>query len=377
MKVDYYVGKKPTSKEERIILNGIFTKWYEIIEKQIDARIISVTTRNDLAGKVYRKFQYWSGAHLVSQRRKDCLLHIISVLVANPMAAIVSQRPLVVTCFDAIIYEPNVDQLCKRRSERTLWAHRKLLQRADRIITISEHAKNRISALCTVELDKIDVVYLAVDHGEFYPRSIDRSVRTLQRFGFDRDRKNILYVGSESPRKNLERVIRALALVRKQIDICLVKVGVPLEPYHTRLRNLVSQLDLEDTVRFLDPVAMESLPIIYNLADMFVFPSLYEGFGLPPLEALASGCPVVTSNETSLPEVVGDAAEIVDPYDHESIAAGILGVLSDERYSQSLVEKGRKQALKFSWKKTASEILDVYNRTQSSSALRERGGEKL
>lgn len=362
MKVDYYVGKKPTSKEERIILNGIFTKWYEVIEKQIDARIVSVTTRENLVGKAFRKFQYWSGVHLVSQRRKDSLLHVISVLMANPTTAVVSQRPLVVTCFDAIPFEENVSQLATKHSERRLWAYRRLLERADRVTTLSNHARHRISEICQIDLDKIDVVGLAVDHDQFYPQSMENAPEKMREFRFDPEKRNILYVGSESPRKNLERVIRALLLVRAEVDIHFIKVGRPLEPHHTNLRNLVKRLNLEDVVHFSAPITHDRLPMLYRLADLFVFPSLYEGFGLPPLEALACGCPVVVSNETSLPEVVGDAAEKVDPYDHTSIAAGMLNVLANDEYRQDLIEKGKKQARKFTWEKTAAGMLNVYQK---------------
>ena len=181
-------------------------------------------------------------------------------------------------------------------------------------------------------------------------------------FGFNQDKKNILFVGSESPRKNLERVIRALPLVRKDLDICFVKVGMQLEPYHTNLIKLIGELDLENVVHFCDPIPIDRLPTLYNLADLFVFPSLYEGFGLPPLEAQACGCPVVTSNETSLPEVVGDAAEKVDPYNHESIAVGMLKVLTNEKRRLGLIEQGKIQASKFCWEKTAADTLRVYQK---------------
>jgi len=273
-----------------------------------------------------------------------------------------ARSPLVVTCFDAIIYEDDAEHLAKKRPARVLSAHKQVLRKADRVITISEHARNRIAAVCDVDQEKIDVVYLAVDHNEFHPRHLERTPETLLRLGFVSSKKNILYVGSESPRKNLERIIRALSLVREQIEIRFIKVGVPLEPYHSQLHELVLQLDLDDVVEFHDTVPTEHLPTIYSLADVFIFPSLYEGFGLPPLEAMACGCPVVTSRLTSLPEVVGDAAEIVDPYDYESIAAGILKVLGDEQYRQNLIQKGREQALRFNWETTAADILNVYNK---------------
>lgn len=362
MKVDYYIGKKPETKEQKIVLNGIFNKWHDVIGKQIDSKIISVKGDHNQMKTIVEKLQYWSGAPLVSQRRKDSLLHIISVLVANPTLAVFSQRPLIVTCFDAIPFEKDVSQLTNEFKERHLWAYRKLLVKADRITTLSSHAKYRISEVCQVDPDKIDIVGLAVDHNQFYPRVQESFPEHLYQIGFDSKKKNILYVGSESPRKNLERVIKALPLVKKHVDVRLIKVGMPREPYHSRLQNLVAQLKLEDVVVFSPPLTHDHLPLLYQSSDVFVFPSLYEGFGLPPLEALACGCPVVVSNETSLPEVVGDAAEKIDPYDHISIANGILNVLSNKEYCYDLIERGKIQAKKFTWENVAQDMLSVYQK---------------
>jgi len=361
MKVDYYLGVEPDS-QTRMLLQGHFFKWYQIVEQHIDAKVITIPNGADFRATIKRKIFQSSAMPLLLQRRHDSLLHIISVNLVNQAVALIAKPPFVVTCFDAIIYEDNADKLAMRRSEQVLSAHKRIMRKANRVITISEHARSRLSAICDVDRETIDVVYLAVDHNIFYPRFLERSPETMLRFGFDPSKKNVLYVGSESPRKNLERIILALPLIKKHIDINFVIVGVSLEPYHSELQTLVHRLDLENVVNFYGPIPMSDLPIIYNLADVFVFPSLYEGFGLPPLEAMASGCPVVTSNATSLLEVVRDAAEIVDPYDHESIAAGILKVLSDEPYRQHLVQKGLEQALRFNWEKTASDILEVYHR---------------
>ncbi len=361
MKVDYYIGVDPNIII-RMLLNGHFYEWHNVIKQQIDSKVISVTNRTDIIGKSLRKIQLMSGIPLIYHRRADSLLHIISVNLANPAIVLTSHKPLIVTCFDAILYEHNVEMLAKKRDEKALAAHRKLLGKADRIITLSQHARRRISEISKIDKNKIDVTYFAVDHNKFHPRFMEEIPINKLNFGMKPDKKNILYVGSESPRKNLKRIIQALPLVQTEMDVHFVKIGVPSEPYHSELRSLVRQLGLEDIVHFYGTISMEQLPFIYNLADVFVFPSLYEGFGLPVLEAMASGCPVVTSDETSLPEVAGDAAEKVDPYDHESIANGILRVLSDNEYRQYLIQKGREQALTFNWEKTAQDILNVYRK---------------
>ena len=362
MKVDYYIGKQPITLAERIEYNGIFTKWFEIISKQIDANTIYVTTRSDLAGKIIRRFQYWTGAHLVYQRRKDSILHFISANLVNPSLLGISRSPLIVTNFDAAIFEDNVAELTRPRGTRQIYATKKIMERADRITTVSNHAKNRISEVCGIEPPKIDVVYDGVDHTQFFPRKIEKSPEILKQYGLDPYKKNILYVGSESPRKNLKRLIRAIPFIRKEHEVYFVKVGVQDREYHQELLLLVRKLEIEDVVHLIPPISTDKLAMIYNLADLFLFPSLYEGFGIPPLEALASGCPVVTSNLTSIPEVVGDAAEKVDPYDIRSIASGAIKVLSNDQYRQDLIQKGVKQASKFSWKKKAQDFINIYHK---------------
>lgn len=359
MKVDYYLGVEP-DHTTRMLLQGHFYRWYHAVEPYIDTRIISIPNGGDLLARIKRKTLRSSGLPLLLSRRQDSLMHIISVNLVNRAISTLARSPLVVTCFDAVIYEEVAKQLANSYPEAILASHKRIIRKADRVITISEHARGRIAEVCDISAEKIDVAYLAVDHDMFYPRNFEGATESLCRVGFEPTRKNILYVGSESPRKNLARLIQALPLVRKELDIRFVKVGVPREPYHSQLQELVYQLDLGDVVHFHGPVEMEHLPLVYSMADVFVFPSLYEGFGLPVLEAMASGCAVVTSNMTSLPEVAGDAAEMVDPYDPQSIASGILRVLSDETYRRHLIQKGREQALKFSWERTAMRMLDIY-----------------
>ena len=130
------------------------------------------------------------------------------------------------------------------------------------------------------------------------------------------------------------------------------------------------QHKLHTHVRFLGFVPIETLSVLYRLASVFVFPSLYEGFGLPPLEAMACGTPVVTSNTSSLPEVVGDAACLTDPYDADSIADGMRRVLSDEAYRVDLIKKGHERVRHFSWEDSVQRILDVYREVM----LQDRNG---
>ena len=364
LKIDFYIGVEQDATT-RMLFQGHFLKWYQEITAHVDTRLISLPNGNGLNERVKRKFFDMTGFPLVFNRRRNSLLHIASVNLVNNAISSVVTLPLVVSCFDAIVYEDNIEELAIRRPERTVAAHEKILRKADRIITVSGHARSRIADVFGLSREKIDVAYNGVDHTVFYPGQIEKTPEMLMKYGFSPDRKNILYVGSETPRKNLERMIRALPLVGKQSRIQFVKVGKPEKLYHSALRDLVRKLGIEEMVHFRGIVSAEDLPIMYNLADVFVFPSLYEGFGLPPLEAMACGCPVVTSNITSLPEVVGDAAVVVDPYDIRNIADGILSILNNEEYRQELIRAGRAQALKFDWRKAADIILNAYRKVMS------------
>src|SRR6478609_89055 len=166
---------------------------------------------------------------------------------------------------------------------------------------------------------------------------------------------------TSASRWNRERLIQAFHLVRQRgLDhLRLVLIGDEISKY-TALRRAVHQHQLHKYVRFLGYMPEETLAVMYRLAGVFVFPSLYEGFGLPPLEAMASGTPVVTSNVSSLPEVAGDAAQLVDPYDPEAIADGIYRVLTDQRLRADLKRLGLARASQFSWESSVRRVHEIY-----------------
>ena len=232
-------------------------------------------------------------------------------------------------------------------------------RRATRILTVSESSKRDILRFVDTEPDKIDVIYNAYDDRfAIDPREED-VVRVRERYQLESE--FVLYAGNVKPHKNLERLIEAFHLVRKRgLDhLKLVMIGDEISKY-TALRRAVHQHQLHKYVRFLGYLPEETLAVMYRLAGVFVFPSLYEGFGLPPLEAMASGTPVVTSNVSSLPEVAGDAAILVDPYDPRSIADGIYRVLSDERLRRDLRRKGVARAGMFSWEQSVRRVRAIY-----------------
>jgi glycosyltransferase involved in cell wall biosynthesis len=232
--------------------------------------------------------------------------------------------------------------------------------RSDRILTVSETSKLDILRRFRINADKITVVYNAIDERLLTPPAEDDFERVRARYQL----KNpfALYVGNIKPHKNLARLIDAFHLVRQRPgfeSLQLVIIGDEISKYQS-LRRAVHQYKLHKFVRFFGFVSPDTLGVLYRLASVFVFPSLYEGFGLPPLEAMYCGTPVVTSNVSSLPEVVSDAAVLVDPYDSQSIADGILRTLEDEYLRTTLRERGTARAREFSWERSVQRIHEVY-----------------
>ncbi|MGB7219641.1 MAG: glycosyltransferase family 1 protein [Vicinamibacterales bacterium] len=232
-------------------------------------------------------------------------------------------------------------------------------RRATRILTVSESSKRDLLRFVDVPADKIDVIHNAYDERfGLEPREED-VVRVRERYQLQE--AFVLYAGNVKPHKNLERLIEAFDLVRRSgLDhLKLVLIGDEISKY-TSLRRAVHRHQLHKYVRFLGYLPEETLAVMYRLAGVFVFPSLYEGFGLPPLEAMASGTPVVVSNVSSLPEVVDDAALLVEPRDPQSIADGIRRVLCDQALRSDLRAKGLVRASQFSWERSVRRIREIY-----------------
>jgi glycosyltransferase involved in cell wall biosynthesis len=232
-------------------------------------------------------------------------------------------------------------------------------RRAARVMTVSDSSKRDILRFVDVEPDRIDVIHNAYDERFAIEPREDEVVRVRERYQLHDE--FVLYAGNVKPHKNLERLIQAFALVRQRgLDhLKLVIIGDEMSKY-TALRRAVHRHQLHKYVRFLGFLSEDTLAVMYRLAAVFVFPSLYEGFGLPPLEAMASGTPVVTSNLSSLPEVTGDAALLVDPYDATAIADGIFRVLTDETLRRELRRKGVARAQQFSWEASVRRVREIY-----------------
>lgn len=252
-------------------------------------------------------------------------------------------------------YLPN--RLAYAYARAAMWAAAK---RSDRILTVSEASKRDIMHFFNVPPEKIVVVYNAIDERfSVEPREEDVA-RVRERYQLDHG--FVLYAGNIKPHKNVVRLIEAFAEVRKGgfEELKLLIIGDEISKLPA-LRRAVHQHKLHKHVRFLGFLPDETLAVLYRLAAVFVFPSLYEGFGLPPLEAMASGTPVVTSNVSSLPEVVGDAAVLVDPHDVHAIVDGVRRVLTDPALAQELRCRGPLRARQFSWERSVRRTWQLYH----------------
>lgn len=259
----------------------------------------------------------------------------------------------IVTCHDII-------PISYYKTQSPVWKlNGKGLRKAEKIITVSEFSKKEIGKYIKYPEENIEIIHPAVDHNLYYR---NRNKMILKKYGIKDNEKVILYVGAEEPRKNVQFIINSFSNLKKRIpEVKLLKVGMPNYPgVRRKLIQQIESLNLQKDIIFAGYVSELALAEIYNAVDLFVFPSLYEGFGIPPLEAMACGTPVITSNTSSLPEVVGDAAIQINPYDVEKFAEEMYEVLTNERLKEEMIRKGLERSKMFSWENSAKKTLKVY-----------------
>ena len=276
--------------------------------------------------------------------------------------------PVVVSIHD-LSFE-HLPETFKRRSRTQLrLTVRHSARRATRILSLSEHTRRDIIETYRIDAEKVSAIPLAAAE-HFGPVNDNRELqRVRHNYGIAGD--YILCVGSIQPRKNLARLIRAYALLRGNCSAAklpkLVLVGKCAWLYDETLRTL-EKAGVKDTVVVTGYVPESDLPALYSGALCFVYPSYFEGFGLPPLEAMKCGAPVIVGDRTSLPEVVGDAALSVDPFDIEAIAAAITRLVNNSALRHELSVRGQERARLFSWQHTARETLKVYTEVAKAGA---------
>ncbi|MEL7408306.1 MAG: glycosyltransferase family 1 protein, partial [Cyanobacteria bacterium J06558_2] len=229
-----------------------------------------------------------------------------------------------------------------------------ILKSSRRIICISQHTKQDLIATYQLDPELIDVIYLGFNRQLFYPQP---DPQILAKYNL---KKYFLYVGDMRFYKNLSRSLQAFD--RLPIKDCqFVITGKKDDFFYPEIGRQVTQLAAKERIIFLDYVPSEDLPGLYSQAQALVFPSLYEGFGLPVLEAMACGCPVITASATSIPEVGGDSALYVNPYDVDEIAQGMSDLLTKAELRKSLINLGLERSQLFDWKQTARRLNSIFD----------------
>jgi glycosyltransferase involved in cell wall biosynthesis len=284
-------------------------------------------------------------------------------------------KPYVVTVHDmsTLLY----DNAPGFRNNLRLLRFRRGLLRAARVMTVSNATRRDVESVLGIPAARIRTIYNAPDPAflEPAPPAIpclgESGVQFQPRLQRIMDRYQInypflLYAGNIRPQKNIPRLVEAFAVVHGELkdhpllhNLHLIIIGDEISHFPS-VRHAVIKTRVEHEVRFLGFVPIETLRCLYQTAQAFVFPSLYEGFGLPPLEAMSCGAPVVASNVSALPEVIGDAAVIVNPENVFDIARGIRDILLDPDLRQRVVARGYEQSRRFSWQSTASQVLETY-----------------
>src|ERR1700726_1432602 len=295
-------------------------------------------------------------------KRFECDLVHIPNLFSIPRAL---PCPYVMTVHDML------EHLSRARRETGFWGSfhfqltKRALRGAARIFAVSNFTKIEIEKLFGISPGRIEVVYTAIDE-RFLHGHASAADRQLIAERYQVNYPFLLYAGRISPHKNVVRIIEAFSALKTELekdgvlpDLKLIIIGDDVSG-NPDLRRTVVRSGVQNDVRFLGFVPIEVLRTFYDAAKIFVFPSLYEGFGLPPLEAMAHGTPVVTSNVSSLPEVVGNAAVLVNPENVFEIMRALHRVLLDQPLRTRMKERGYQQAAKFSWNTSVRRILEAY-----------------
>ncbi|MCM8833544.1 MAG: glycosyltransferase family 4 protein [Candidatus Omnitrophica bacterium] len=286
------------------------------------------------------------------------LIHTLHVLTPIPLSFHVKQ---VITIHDLI---PLINlNLCPTESLILKIIIPKAVKKADMIITVSYNTKKDLLNHFKIDSEKITVIYPGLHNENIRPiEDYEKIENFKKKYGIYG--KYLLFVGAIEPKKNIPKLIDAFIIVKEKFpELKLVlcgKIGWKAEIFYKKMKDLPEKIKKDIILTGYVPVS--DLPYLYNGCEVFVFPSLYEGFGFPVLEAMGCGVPVVTSNISSLPEVVGDAGILVNPENKEEIAEAILSILNDQNLKKTLSKKGIERAKLFSWENTAKKTLELYKK---------------
>jgi glycosyltransferase involved in cell wall biosynthesis len=278
---------------------------------------------------------------------------------------VITKAPFVITVHDLLDYMYRARTSNGLRRSIHSYMTRQVMRHAARIFAVSNFTKRDVARYFNVKPEKIEVVYNALDE-TFMRGHSTAAEQAMVRGRYQVDAPFLLYTGRISPHKNVARIIEAFSALKGELakdgtypDLKLIIIGDEVSK-NPDIRRAVIRSGMQHEVRFLGYVPIDVLRIFFDMAKVFVFPSLYEGFGLPPLEAMAHGTPVVASNTSSLPEVVGNAAVMVNPENVFEISRALQRVLTDQALRERMKAAGLEQAQRFSWETSVRRMIEVY-----------------
>ena len=301
---------------------------------------------------------YWTLPALLGRNHVD-VFH-----VPHHEAPLFPRCKLVVTIHDCVHLLFPQENESRFRKHRSYLQTKRIVERAQHIIVVSKSTQADLNHIFETPEGKVSVAHNALDERFAFNHSADERKQVLERYQLNDP--FILYSGKIRPHKNLHRLIEAFAVLKSELaederykNLKLIIIGDELSK-HQYLRLTVIRSGVQQDVRFFGFVPYPILRVFYQSASLFAFPSLYEGFGLPPLEAMANRTAVIASNSSSLPEVLDDAAVLVNPENVFDIARGMKSILLDDALRQKLIQKGIEQVKKFSWKIAAQKVIETY-----------------
>lgn len=351
--------------------SGIGRYTQELYRRLADRISVQLTTQIDPS--LIRYSSFFHNLPLgIRARRPGSIVHFVedlgsSQMLWNPVI------PAVATSHDLgmLVWPPEATM--HRPLDRFIWYLSYLaLRRMDAVITVSEFSRRMVIEHLNIPPSRVFAIHSGIDTGRFRPIP-DARERLTSRYALPHGSQDryLLYVGTEIPRKNLKTIFQTLE--RLPPNVRLLKAGAAGHPrFREATLRAIDASGVNDRVILLDDISDEELALAYSAADVYICCSMLEGFGLPILEAMASGTPVVCSDVTSLPEIAGDAAILVPPEDDQGFAAAVASILDDEGLRSRAVTLGLERARHFSWDKTANEVVSVYERVLDARAGRYR-----
>jgi len=340
-------------------------EYFIFVKPDVDNKVVFSTDNFhivEIEGGAYPIWEQFKLPKLAKAHNCD-ILHCTS-----NTAPLALQMPLVTTLHDVIFKEGSVlEQLTSSASwyQKIGNLYRRLIvnsivKKSQRLITVSNFERQNISKIYKLDSSKIQTVHNGVN--ECFKAVVDNKARAKVKQKYNLPEHFLLHLGNTDPRKNTARVLKAfyMYIYVYTEDLKLVLVGLNESKLSTILKSIDLEEELSDKIILTGYVVDTDLPILFSLSELFLFPSLREGFGIPIIEAMACGTPVITSNTSSMPEVAGDAACLVNPNSTEHIYEAIAKVRSDKNYKNQLTEKGLARYTKFTWENAARQVLGIY-----------------